>query len=477
MSENTKVSGADIDKALEAIQLHKSVEDTVVLEKAMPTVPKRTMGGEVAPQNDEQGVDVGRNQKNVKDVELGRLPQSKGSGNFATSYKEGNGLSDAERENAKNPQPNRGITKAVDESSKSSDKEVEKAFPDNFKKDEDKKDEKVEKAFPDNFKKEDKKSDESSDSSVEKAVTPEKEDKGMCKALDLMASAQKHLTKAFEDGSDADLDKTGENLVEAKNVILKSIESGEKISEEVITRLDKSARYFSKALETYEKEDADGHVRAVEKTQKHLGKAIAAYQSFQKSLDAAPVKSEGLKFAHRDGKVVLEMTEDEAKLVRKSLQKDNLYKSLETEIPEEAKKVLDATPLLKSLFSNMTTAYDRLQDTVADKSEKDRDFRKSVSSAVETLGKSVKQVLEDVESLKGTPNLRKSIVSVVESPKAEATVNETMDRAHIEATLEKGLKAQLIEMPLFLAWDIDKVMDVIPEKYVEACKYIDARTK
>ena len=40
MSEKAKLNGADIDKALESLQLQKAVDDTVILEKGM-TVDKR----------------------------------------------------------------------------------------------------------------------------------------------------------------------------------------------------------------------------------------------------------------------------------------------------------------------------------------------------------------------------------------------------------------------------------------------------
>jgi hypothetical protein len=482
MSDKNKLSGEAIDLAIQKLQMQKSVDDTVVLEKGM-VVDKRAMGGATTTEDDESKTDVGREQKNVKNPELGRLPQSNLSGNFATKYKEGNGLSDAEKENAKNPEPDRGLSKAVEKEDEKKDEKSEESA-----------DSKMEKAFPEDLKKKD---DESSDSDVKKAVAPAEEssasngsesgaprlgkvvNKGMSKAIGLIASAQKHLTKAFEDGSDKDLDITGRRLISAKEEILKSIGAGEKISNEVVESLDKSARYFGKSLETYEKEDAEGHIKAIGKTQKHMTKAIEAYQSFEKSLEAKPVETPRgeLKFVRQNGKVVLEMNEDEAALVRKSLQKDNLYKSLENDIPEESKKTLDASPMLKSLFSAVVKSNDNLRDVVADRSEKDRDFRKSVTEALEVLGKGVKQAMEGVEKISSTPNLRKSIVSVVESPKTEAAepTPGTMDKQLIEVMLEKGLKAQLIDVQTFLAWDVDKAMDVVPEKYIAICKSIEAR--
>ena len=311
---------------------------------------------------------------------------------------------------------------------------------------------------------------------VTKGITKE----CMSKAIDLINSAKKHLTKAFEDGSDTDLDTTGKRLISAKESILKAIESGEKVAPEVTARLDKAARYFGKALETYEREDAEGHVKAVNKTQKHMSKAIEAYQEFEKSLETTPIKKENpaeLKLVKQGDKYVMEMTEDQAALVRKSLVKDNLYKSLETSIPEETKKTIDAVPAIKELFKSLAESNDSLRDVIADKSEKDRDFRKSVVEALDTLSRGVKQALGDVEELKATPKLRKSVVSVVESPKAEDKDASTFDRSMITATLEKGLQSNLITVPTFLAWDVDKDLPEVPEKYIQMCKEIEARTK
>jgi len=505
MSKDAKLNGADIDKALENLSMQKSVESTIVLEKAM-TVDKRAMGGATKTEDDESDCGVGRKQSDVKNPELGRHPASKRSGNFASKFKEGNGLEDAKKGDGvtKNTNPNRGLSKAVEDkssassakSSASSAASVKKALPPQFVKKDDKSADSSASSSKDVKKAVDDKSSASSASSVKKAVAPAEEssasngsesgspklgkvvNKSMTKAIELLASASKHLTKAFEDGSDADLDKTATRLISAKDTILKAVEAGEKVSPEVLARVNKAGEYFAKALETYEKEDADGHVTAVNKTQKHLGKALSAHQDFEKSLEAAPVTSE-LRFAKSGSKVVLEMTEDQAKQVRKSLEKDNLYKSLETSIPEDVKKMVDATPMLKSLFSGLIQSNDSLRDTLADKSEKDRDFRKSVTDAIATIGQVSKQALEGVEKLMGTPNMRKSVVSVVESPKAEevALAAGSMDRASMEATLEKGLDANLIQVRDFLAWDVDKNLPVVPEKYVEMCKAIKFRLK
>ena len=511
MSKEAKqLSGADIDAALENIKLQKSVGDTVTPEKGM-TVDKRAQGGATKTEDDESDCGVGRKQKDVKNPELGLHPASKRSGNFATKFKEGNGLADSKKDDGvnKNPSPNRGLSKAVKEdksaessksskSSASSAKSVKKALPPQFvKKDGDKSAESsksskssVKKAMDGSC---------SSAASVEKAVAPAEEssasngsesgaprlgkvvNKSMTKAVELLASAKKHLTKAFEDGSDTDLDKTASRLISAKDVILKAVEAGEKISPEVLERVNKAGGYFAKALETYEKEDVDGHIAAVGKTQKHLGKAISAHQTFEKSLSTEEIKkpSGELHFAKNGDKVVLEMTEDQAKQVRKSLEKDNLYKSLGSTLPVELKKTVDATPVLRDLFKSLVESNDSLRDTLADKSEKDREFRKSVEDAIVTIGQVAKQAHEGVEKLLGTPNMRKSIVSVVESPKSESGTAAvgTMDRMTMEATLEKGLKANLISMQDFMAWDVDKVMDELPEKYVTMCKSIQAHLR
>lgn len=505
MADTVKLNGADIDKALETIQLQKSVDTTVKLEKCM-TVDKRAMGGATKTEDDESDCGVGRKQKDVKNPELGLHPAQKRSGNFATKFKEGHGLKDSDKEMKTPATPNRGMSKAVDgksskssaSSSASSSKKVEKAV--------DAKSSKSSKSSASSASSMKKGVDASCSSasspeSMDKAVAPSEKssassgsesgaprlgkvvNKGMSKAIDLLASAQKHLTKAFEDGSDTDLDKTGARLISAKEALVKAVESGERVSPEVLARVNKAGTYFEKALETYEKEDAEGHVTAVGKTQKHLSKAIKSYRNFEKSLGAAKVETpkNELRIARRGDKFVMEMTEDQAKQVQKSLEKDNLYKSVDANLPEDVKKAMDATPLLKGLFSSLIQSNNSLRDTLADKSEGDREFRKSVVDAIAVVGQVAKQAVEDVEKLKGTPNLRKSVVTVTDSPKgaetAGAAPGAAVDVNKIEAVLEKGIEAKLLGPETFLAFDVDRHNPELIGKYAEIAKSLEARLK
>ncbi|VVB53233.1 Uncharacterised protein [uncultured archaeon] len=514
MADTAKVNGADIDKALETLQLQKSVDNKVVLEKGM-TVDKRAMGGATKTEDDESSTGVGRKQKDVKNPELGLHPAQKRSGNFATKFKEGHGLADSNKEMKTPSTPNRGLSKAVEEkssksskssassaSSKSSKSSMKKALPPNFVKKDDAKSSKSSASSSSSASSVKKGVDGScsSASSMKKGVAPSEKssassgsesgapklgkvvNKGMSKAIDLLASAQKHLTKAFEDGSDTDLDKTGARLIEAKDALVKAVEAGEKISPDVLARVNKAGSYFEKALETYEKEDAEGHVAAVGKTQKHLSKAIESYKDFEKSLEAAPVKTDtDLRIARRGDKFVMEMTEDQAKKVQKSLEKDNLYKSVDADLPEDVKKAMDATPLLKGLFTSLIQSNNSLRDTLADKSESDRDFRKSVMDAIAVVGQAAKQAVEDVEKMKGTPNLRKSVVIPTDSPKgaeaAGAAPGAAVDVTKIEAVLEKGIEAKLVGLDTFLAFDVDRHNPELIGKYAEIAKSIEARLK
>ncbi|MDD5068964.1 MAG: hypothetical protein PHN89_05225 [Candidatus Pacebacteria bacterium] len=487
----TPVNPADIDKALENLQAKAGVEETINLEKSM-TVEKRAMGG--ATKNEEDpSTDKGRDPKKVKNPEVGRHPASKKSGNFAEQWKGAKGLENAAKEDGvhKNPLPNRGMSKAVDGSadsakspaSASSSKKVEKAVDGSAGS-------AKSPASASSSKKMEKGCDASPASAspkkeMEKAVVPAEEASAASgsasgaskladvkKAIGFISSAHKHLTKAFEDGSEKDLDKAGNRLLSAKKEILKALEGGVEVNPRVTEKLNKAADYFCKALETYEKEDQEGHVHAVNHARSNMEKAIDAGTVIEKSVEA----DSALRFVKKDGKMVLEMTEDQYKQVYKSLSKDNLYKSLENEIPEDTRKAIDAVPMIKDLFKSLTASNDSLRDAIVDSKEKDRDFKKSVTDTVSILGENLKKLAEDIDGLKGKPNPRKSVVTVIESPLAKSMESETgMDRNKISAILEKALDAKLIDIKTYLAWDVDKDMPETHEAYAGLCKSIEGR--
>jgi hypothetical protein len=293
------------------------------------------------------------------------------------------------------------------------------------------------------------------------------------KAIDCITSAHKHLTKAFEDGSEKDLDRAGEKLIEAKKNVTKALKDGDTVDAMTMKSLEKAGKYYMKALETYEKEDAEGHIKSVNKAIKHMSKAIAGTPEIKKSVDATE-----LHFVRKDGKVVLEMTEAQYADVHKSLSKDNLYKSLENTISEETKKTIDAVPMIKSLFADLAKSNDSLRDAILDKSDKEKEFKKSVGEAIDVIGTNLKKVTDEIESLKSKPNARKSVVSVVESPLAKSTdAGEEFDAARIDASLERGLAKGLIDVKTVLAWDIDRSTPESYAGYAEICKSIEARIK
>jgi len=129
----------------------------------------------------------------------------------------------------------------------------------------------------------------------------------------------------------------------------------------------------------------------------------------------------------------------------------------------------------------LTASNDLLRDTILDQKVKDSDFKKSVLETVQILGASVKEAKSELDALKGVPAQRKSVLSVQESPLAKSmdgsSAVDVMDRNRISVTLEKGVMSGIIDQKTFMAWDIDKDDAVIPEKYVEICKGIEARIK
>lgn len=466
-----KLIPSDIDKALADIQAKANGSN---LEKGM-TVDKRAMGGDTKAEED-PSTDKGRSEKNVKNPEIGRLPASKKSGNFANDWKSAKGLENAAKEDGvhKNPEPNRGLSKAVEgsASASSSKKSAASASASSSKK--------VEKAVEAS----------ASSSKMEKAVTPPEENSAASgsasgaselskvsvkKSIDFIESAHKHLTKAFEDGSEADLDKAGRRLISAKKEILKALECGVKVSDRMVSKLNKAADYFCKSLETYENEDAEGHVHSVNRARRNMEKAIEAGKTVEKSLEAdAP-----LNFVKKDGKVFLEMTESQSKEVRKSLVGSKLVKSIENTISEDARKTIDAVPAIKELFKSLTESNDSLRETIQDKHNADREFKKSVADTVSLLGEKVKDLSGKLEGIENQPKGRKSVVSVVESPLAKSVegdgVSAEMGKDRISIILEKGLDAKLVDVKTYLAWDVDKDIPEEHAKYVHLCKSLEAK--
>jgi len=467
-----QLTPADIDKALADIQAKANAPEAN-LEKGM-TVDKRAMGGDTKDEED-PSTEKGRKLKDVKNPEVGRIPASKKSGNFAEQWKSAKGLENAAKEDGvhKNPEPNRGLSKAVDEKSAAS-ASASSSNP-------------ADKASASSSKPEIKKSKEDNSSSLDKAVVPAEESSAASgsasgaselskvsvkKSMNLIESAHKHLTKAFEDGSEADLDKAGRRLISAKKEILKALSCGATVNDRVMNKLNKAADYLCKAFETYENEDAKGHVHAVNRARRNMEKAIEAGKIVEKSLDAKP-----LSFTKKDGKVVLEMTEDQYKEVRKSLVDGNLVPSIENKISEEARKTIDAVPAIKELFKSLVESNDSLRETIENKKDSEREFRKSVADTVSILGAKVKETAAALEAISNKPQDRKSVVSVVESPLAKSIdINNTeMSRDRISIVLEKGLDAKMVDIKTYLAWDVDKDMPETHEKYVALCKSLESK--
>lgn len=473
-----KLNPSDVDKALADLQAKANAPEAGNLEKGM-TVDKRAMGGDTTKEED-PSTDKGRELKNVKNPEVGRIPASKKSGNFANDWKSAKGLENAAKEDGvhKNPEPNRGLSKAVEASASSSKKSASASSS-----------KKVEKAVEASASSSKKMEKNYSASSMAKAVVPAEESASASgsasgasalnvkKSVDFIESAHKHLTKAFEDGSEADLDKAGRRLLSAKKEILKALEGGAKVNDRMVSKLNKAADYFCKSLETYENDDQNGHVHAVNRARRNMEKAIEAGRSFEKSLEA----DKALNFVKKDGKVILEMDEKQYREVKKSLVGSNLVKSVENQISEDARKTIDAVPVIKELFKSLTESNDSLREAIQDKSNGDREFKKSVADTVTLLGSQVKELSGKLDGIENKSTGRKSVVSVVESPLAKSVdgdgISAEMGRDRIGLILEKGLDAKLVDVKTYLAWDVDKDIPEEHAKYVSLCKSIEARLK
>ncbi len=493
MAEIKKViHAADIDAALQDIEKSFS-ESKITLEKSVDT---RAMGGSQKSETGNEVISAPGDDRTAKPVVgAGTRSESKLQGNFAERYPLDSttpgGLEAAVADSAKAPTRDKEVVnKAVEESSKKVEKAADKSADSSSKK--------KENPFAKSADQSDESSsivkaaDKSADSSskkkenpFEKAVVPAEKPASetaasgapqLKKSMKLLASAKKHLAKAYEGGSDSELETAGNRFIEAKQTILKAMKDGEEVSADIVKSLDKAASYFGKALATFENDKIEEHVKAVEKTNKHIAKALNAYDF--KSTSAVIEKSvtvedkNEIKFTHKDGKVVSEMTEEQYKQVSKALNEKGLYKSFLDTVSKETKSTIDAVPVLKSLIDGLKDSQNSLRDNLVANAQKDNDFKKSVTEALTLLAKSSKQSIAEIDALKSEPKVRKSIVTEVKSP-LDLKAAPEFNKSQITEILEKGIRKGLCNNMVLLAWDVDK--DLEPEyqaKYVTLCEKI-----
>ncbi len=458
MSDNKvpKHTMADIDAALDNLQ--KSQTEGITLEKGV--INERANGG---AQTKEKDYSTGSGRKQTTLADKDHLPAEKDKGNFATKYPmdkggaEGSALSGAVKTEkplvAKLPQ--RGLTKAADKSGASAGtsspgKSGATSSPKSMKKAADKSGDSSAKSGASSAKSDKSKGSKKSNpfAKMEKGVAapsvPEIEGTqapqlDVKKSIEYVASARKHLKKALEEGSEKELDATGARLVSAKDHLQKAFNAGVDVPSDVVKGLNKACSYFSKALTSYENDNAESHLDEMEGANRNMKKAIAAYDTFEKSL------------------IVNKLTAE--------------VKPLEKSVSAPEKTVVDATPAIKEMFAE-------LKASLGERESKEKDFRKSLTAVVTGLTENLKAANEELESLKNKPNVRKSISNLqeVKSPMDNANdFNGALNISQIGASLEKGFHAGLIDVNKFLAWDVDKDMPEVAATYQDLANKIDAR--
>jgi hypothetical protein len=493
VSEPKKViNAAEIDAALQNIE--KSFSETkITLEKS---VDKRAMGGDQTPEAGNEVISApGDDRTGLPKVGAGTREVSKLQGNFAEKYPmDGSapgGLEAAVAASVKAPTRDKepvnkaveqsaepgSISKAADQSSESS--KIVKAADASSSSTSSKK--KVEKAADASSSSTSSKKKNPFAKGVVPAEKPASETAAsgapqLKKSMKLIASAKKHLAKAYEGGSDSELETAGNRLVEAKTTILKAMKDGESVPAEIVKSLDKAANYFGKALASFENDKIEEHVKSVEKADKHMAKALNAFDF--KSTSVAPIEKSvtteknEIKFNHKDGKVVAEMTEAQFKQVEKALNEKGLYKSFLDTVSKEQKSTIDALPILKSLVDGLRDSQNSLRDNLVANAQKDNDFKKSVSEALTLLAKASKQNTSEVEALKNVPQVRKSILTEVKSP-LEVEVKPAFEKSQVTEIIEKGIRKGICDKMVLLAWDVDKDLPAeYQEKYVKLCEKI-----
>src|ERR1019366_3694138 len=170
-----------------------------------------------------------------------------------------------------------------------------------------------------------------------------------------------------------------------------------------------------------------------------------------------------------------------------ALNEKGLYKSLENELTEE-KKMIDASPLLKGLVDKVAKSNDSLRDALLSEKDSDREFKKTLSKALEAMVSIQKQTREEIDALKGTAKVRKSVTTLVESPNGEEHVVSDVVRTEsgdilykgmaVGDILAKGLNGNLISTKDVLAWDVDKnYVNEIPANIAAICDRIQNNSR
>jgi cellobiose-specific phosphotransferase system component IIA len=540
----------DVDRAL--LEVKKSIEgEKVTLKKGI--VDKRAQGGDTKKEEDYSS-GGGRLYKDGKSA--GSHPADGGyRGNFATDYPmdkaeaSGSGLEEAIKDSAitkLSDKYKRGLTKAVDgskssasskssKSSKSSvkkgmgsssaskasvekaietgekvvaDGEGSKASASGFPKKNDSNKNSKDKALFKNVDgsglsngsatpKEASASESGSASGASRLAVKKSVGKYMTKSVDLITSAKNHISKAFNDGSAKDLDIAGARIIEANKCISKAVKNGETVAPEFSGRLVKAAKYFGKALTSYEADNFEQHEEAINKTKRNLKKALSSYADFKKSISveekpvakeikkSVSVEPQEVAFVKEGDKYVMNgVNEDTFKAVVKALNEKGLYKSLANDLKEE-KEVIDASPLLKGLVDKLGNKFDSLRDASLEQRESDREFKKVLLKSVQAIAEMAKTNTQEIEALKGTPKERKSIVKAIPSAyEQNGPENGEVGRSQengdllfkgvpVGDFLAKAVDMKLIDSKIALAWDVDKnYEEAIPQKIVNICERV-----
>ena len=303
------------------------------------------------------------------------------------------------------------------------------------------------------------------------------------RAVELVASAQKHIKKGFDDGNFNDIETAGERLIKAQEKLSKGVKAGEEISEDILHSIKKSAKYFSKAIVAYENENLDNHITAIEKTNKYLGKSLKGFEALQKpeiKKEEKPIAKSvdtSVRFVEEDGKFVMSpMDEETYKKVSKALNEKGLYKSMGDELKDE-KKIIEATPLLKSIVDKLAKSHDDMRDALLETKDQEHEFKKSISKSVKAIADMLKDTVEQVNELKDTPKMRKSVTTALPSP-LDGKKTDGFSKRDVSNILSKGVDARIINPAEVLAWDVDKdYVDEIPAHVIQMCERVQSSLK
>lgn len=425
---------AGIEAGLTSPELSKAVAEPVAKDESdkigSGKVSKRAMGGETQKQEDFSS-----------EIGTGTVPAAGRKGNWATTHPEG-GKQDvdevANSEAAKGYK--RGLSKAVKKSKDSSSVDSVSKSKSNTDDSSSYLGKAVTKSSAQFSSEEPKANDKSeeSDPNPSGVSVGDSSSYGVgsselrgrkniaAKAKKVLTKSIKHLRKSLEDGSEREIVASSKYLDQAAELLKKSNDS------EALGRVERAQRYLVKALKANKEENFEANFNYMTEAKNSLKKAISS----------------------------------ESKPLSKSI--SDMVKT-----DKDAKKVLEVSPLLKSLVAKISESNLDLKKSLDSRNEEISHMTRKLRKSLElnkSLSENVDKLTERIDKVEKAPLVRKSVasVAVIASPNDGASTEQTLTKRQVGDLLVKGVEKGLLGQIAALSFD-DRMgnTDAIPEEILQ----------